>query len=282
MRRIIIYVSALATLSGFSLQCTDPTSDMPQSNFQPTWESLAGWQVPVWFEDAVLGFYCHWGVYSVPGFAFLDPSERVDSGIWYGGAMYDPEDPSGVYNFHLQNYGDPCQFGYKDLVPLFRAENWSPDRWASLYKEAGADFVGICAEHADGFPMWNSAIDLYNVNNYGPQRDVMAVMFAAARAQNMRTIATFHEGPGSIYEGGRERCPDGVDVNDPAHADLYELSSKDELYNKLIEVIDNYQPDQMWFENAEDIYGLDRWRSFLGNHDFFTQRSGIIVIVRQE
>ena len=48
--------------------------------YEPNYESLSQWQVPQWFEDAVLGVYVHWGPYSVPGFAFKLPSERVDSG----------------------------------------------------------------------------------------------------------------------------------------------------------------------------------------------------------
>ena len=58
-------------------------------HFEPTYRSLAQWEMPGWFNDAVLGIYMHWGVYSVPGFVFTDPEERVDSGLWYGAAMYD-------------------------------------------------------------------------------------------------------------------------------------------------------------------------------------------------
>ena len=105
-------------------------------------------------------------MYSVPGFRFNDGEEQVDSGIWYGWFMYvknDDEQPNfGVYDYHRETYGDPMEFGYHDLVPLFRAENWDPDRWAALYKYSGADFAGICAEHGDGFAMWDSEYDEFN------------------------------------------------------------------------------------------------------------------------
>lgn len=59
--------------------------------YKPTWESLSQWQVAQWFDDAVLGIYCHWGVYSVPKFPFDSGAERVDSGLWYGMFMYVPD-----------------------------------------------------------------------------------------------------------------------------------------------------------------------------------------------
>ncbi len=249
--------------------------------YKPDFESLAQWESPQWFNDAVLGFYCHWGPYSVPGFMFTHPGERVDSGIWYGGAMYDPEDDLGVYDFHRKTYGEPCEFGYKDLVPLFKAEKWDPDRWARIYKDAGADFAGICAEHADGYAMWDSELDTYNSMDTGPRRDILNEMFESSRKLGMKTIATFHEPPGSIYGAGREHCPDGVDVNDPKHEDLYEVSSHEELYFKLIEVMHKYQPDQMWFEGAQ-FYGMENWKKFLAYYYNVAQYWGKDVVVTQK
>ena len=60
--------------------------------YEPNWESLSRWEVPEWFDRAVLGIYCHWGVYSVPGYRFDSGPEQVDSGLWYGHFMYVPND----------------------------------------------------------------------------------------------------------------------------------------------------------------------------------------------
>ena len=91
--------------------------------YEASWESLSQWTVPQWFDNAVLGIYCHWGVYSVPGYRFNDGSEQVDSGLWYGLFMYLPnnkgEQNYGVYDFHRKTYGEPCEFGYHELIPLF-------------------------------------------------------------------------------------------------------------------------------------------------------------------
>jgi len=252
----------------FEIQVVGEPESKNTSKYEPTWKSLSKWQVPQWFEDAVLGFYCHWGVYSVPGYRFNDGSEQVDSGLWYGWFMYVPNDAEqnnfGVYDFHRKTYGNPCEFGYHDLVPLFKAQKWDPDRWAQLYKHAGADFAGVCGQFSDGFPMWDSKYDTYNAMAKGPRRDVVGEMFAAARKQGMKTVITFHEMPGEIYDAGRKLCPEGVNVNNPKYADLYEEESDEELYNKLYEVVDKYQPDQMWFQYA---YGEEeQWKAFIAHY----------------
>jgi len=233
--------------------------------YEANYESLAQWQTPAWFEKAVLGIYMHWGVYSVPGFVFNDPSERVDSGLWYGAQMYNPENVFGVYAYHKRTYGDPCTFGYKDFVPMFRAEKWDPDGWALFFKRVGTDFAGLAAEHGDGFCLWDTDYDAFNAADMGPKRDILGDWFKAIRKQGMKTVVTFHKGPGSIYaEYGKNYCPEGVDVNNPAYADLYGSTSREELNAKLIEVADKYQPDQMWFEaGAPEAYGETEYLKFM-------------------
>lgn len=252
--------------------------------YKANWKSLSQWNVPSWFEDAVLGIYCHWGVYSVPGFAFDSGSERVDSGLWYGRFMYvsnNSEEPNyGVYDFHRKTYGDPCKFSYHDLVPMFKAEKWDPERWVNLYKEAGADFVGIAAEHGDGFVLWDSEFDEFNAMDKGPRRDIIGDLFKAARNHNLKTVATFHELPGEIFEAGKEYCPEGVGVNNPEYADLYERPPFTVQNNKLLEVVDKYQPDQLWFE--DEYCGPKNWKSFIAYYYNSAEEWGKEVMITQK
>jgi alpha-L-fucosidase len=252
--------------------------------FEPNWESLAQWKVPRWFDDAVLGIYCHWGVYSVPGFRFKSGAEEVDSGLWYGGFMYvpnDSEEPNyGVYDHHLQTYGDPCEFGYHDFVPMFRAEKWDPDQWISLYKRAGADFAGLAAEHGDGFVLWDSEYDAFNAMDKGPGRDLLGELFEAARKQGLKTVATFHERPGEMYDAARRFCPPGVGANDPAYSELYDVPSFDIQNKKLLEVVDKYQPDQIWFE--DEYCGPKNWKSFIAHYYNAADQWGKEVLISQK
>jgi alpha-L-fucosidase len=253
-------------------------------HFEPNWESLSRWEVPEWFDRAVLGIYCHWGVYSVPGYRFNSGAEQVDSGLWYGLFMYVPNDGDqdnyGVYDFHRKTYGDPMEFGYHDLVPLFKAGKWDPDRWAALYKEAGADFAGICAEHGEGFAMWDSEFDAYNAMDMGPHRDILGEMFEAARKVGLKTIATFHEPPGEMFEAARDFYPEGVGANDPKYADLYAVSDFSVLNKKLLEVVDKYRPDQIWFEDA--YCGEENWKEFIAYYYNKGQEWGKEVLISQK
>ena len=71
-----------------------------QIKYEETWESLAKHnEEPAWFQDAKLGIYFHWGVYSVPAFG----SE------WYPRWMH--FEGSDEYQHHLANYGEPSKFG---------------------------------------------------------------------------------------------------------------------------------------------------------------------------
>ncbi len=282
-------VSVIVTsflLLGLISSCTNRSGGAAGKDlkYQPNWKSLSQWTMPQWFNDAVLGIYCHWSVYSVPGYRFNSGAEQVDSGLWYGYFMYVPNDSEeqnyGVYDFHLENYGDPCEFGYHDFVPLFRAENWDPDRWAALYKRAGADFAGIAAEHGDGFTLWDSDFDKFNAMDQGPKRDLLGDLFDAARRQGMKTIATFHERPGEMFEVARKFCPEGVGANDPAYSDLYEVPSIDRQNKKLLEVVDKYRPDQIWFE--DEYCGEKNWKPFIAYYYNAAESWGEEVLISQK
>ena len=107
--------------------------------YKPTWGSLMEAPVPAWFKQRRLGIFIHWGLYSVPAFG----SE------WYSRNMYIPEE--AAYRHHIQTYGPHKDFGYKDFVPMFRAENFDAKAWAKLFRRAGAGYVMPVAEHHDGF-----------------------------------------------------------------------------------------------------------------------------------
>jgi len=111
-------------------------------HFQGSVESLQQYQVPDWFRDAKLGIYLHWGAYSV-----------VERGEWYPRYMYVEGRPE--YEHHLEHYGHPSEFGYKDIIPLWKAENFDPDKLVKLFKRAGAKYFSPVAVHHDNFDLWD-------------------------------------------------------------------------------------------------------------------------------
>src|SRR5215472_16363672 len=112
-------------LFSFLIFIAIPCLLFPQERFQANWESLKKYSAPDWFRDAKFGIFIHWGVYSVPAFG----SE------WYPREMYQKD--SKEFKHHVATYGTQDTFGYKNFIPLFKAEKFNADQWATLFKEAG-------------------------------------------------------------------------------------------------------------------------------------------------
>jgi len=100
--------------------------------YAPSWNSLKTHPTPRWFQEAKFGIYTHWGIYCVPA--------RGPNATWYPYNMYREGTPQ--YAYHVQTYGDPSRFGYKDFIPMFTAEKFDPDEWAELFQRSGARYAG--------------------------------------------------------------------------------------------------------------------------------------------
>jgi alpha-L-fucosidase len=215
---------------------------MPAVCYEPTWESLKHYRVPDWYKDAKFGIFIHWGVYAVPAF----DSE------WYPRNMY--REGRKVYEHHKTNWGDQKEFGYKDFVPMFKAEKWDPDEWADLFRKSGAKFVVPVAEHHDGFAMYDSSRTRWNSVKMGPHRDVLGELAKAVRRRGIKLGASTH------YAHNWRYYPhsDQFDTNDPAYFDLYarphgedEPADADFIehwYTRTVDIVDKYQPDVLWFD----------------------------------
>ena len=153
------------------------------AEIQPTWESMAeNYQVPQWFVDGKMGVWTHWGVPSATD------ENRPNDGSHYGRRMYGPNaGESGMQlqmtkelaAFHAKRYGPPSEFGYEDLVPLFKAEKWDPEALVKFFKDSGARFIMPVACHHDNFDMYDSSHP-WNSMDMGPNRDTLKEWKAAA------------------------------------------------------------------------------------------------------
>lgn len=255
------------------------------ADYTPDLQSLARHNdAPEWFRDAKLGIYFHWGVYSVPAFG----SE------WYSRNMYDLN--SNDYRHHVATYGDPTKFGYPDFVPMFTAEKFDADQWASLFEKAGARFAGPVAEHHDGFSMWASKVTPWNAKDKGPKRDITGELEKAIRKHDMRLITTFHharnnlweKSPGNWtghYEFVKKNFPSLLD--NPENAILYGYMPRPKFVNiwkaKLIEVIDGYRPDIIWFDSwLDEIPERTRYEFAAYYFNRAAEWSKDVVVVRKQ
>lgn len=210
--------------------------------YKPTWKSIMEHPTPEWFIDAKFGIYFHWGIYSVPAFG----------NEWYPRNMYREGDKT--FDYHRKTYGPQDKFGYKDFIPSFTAEKFDADEWIDLFVKAGAKFVGPVGEHHDGFAMWDSKLTDWDAADMGPKRDIMGELAKAARRRGLKFMTSFHHAFNwKYYEPAFN-----YDAKDPRYGGLYGephfpgIPESEEFLEdwlaKLTEVIDNYQPDYIWFD----------------------------------
>jgi alpha-L-fucosidase len=243
---------------------------MKNNRFTPTVSSLLDYQCPEWFRDAKFGIYLHWGAYSV-----------AEQGEWYPRNMYIEGHPD--YLHQLEHYGHPSKFGYKDLVGLWKAEEWDPGRLVSLFKDSGARYFTPCAVHHDNFDLWNSRHNRWNSVEMGPKRDIIGEWRKAALEQGLRFGVTTHlERTWSWLQtnkGADRSGPEAgtaYDGNDPAFRDFYlapsndtdlrhprnaPVSWRDHWAERIKDLIDNYHPDHLYFDGAIPFMGEDNGRT---------------------
>lgn len=227
-----------------------------QGPFRPDWESLQKYQIPEWYRDAKFGIFIHWGVYSVPSFG----------NEWYGHYMY--REGSEDYKHHVATYGPPDKFGYKDFIPMFKAEHFDPVAWARLFKEAGARYVVPVAEHHDGFAMYNSSLSDWTAAKMGPRRDIIGDLAKAIRDEGILFGTSSHRAEHDFFFGIGRNIPS--DINDPEYAAFYGpahnwLENKgdtpisddftyvspewtDDWLARASEIVEKYHPDVMYFD----------------------------------
>jgi len=259
-------VVAVATAAG----AAGPELPIAGGRFQPTDESLKQYEYPEWFRDAKFGIWSHWGPQAVPR-----------QGDWYARKLYihdgvdhktgKPISQDADNKYHLAHYGHPSTFGYKDIIPLWKAEKWEPEQLMALYKKAGAKYFVSMGSHHDNFFLWDSKIHRWNAVNMGPKKDVVGLWQKAAQKEGLRFGVSEHLGASFTWfqtaHGADQTGPmAGVpfDGNDPQYEDLYHAKAapddtgwltknpkwQREWFDSIKELIDNYHPDLLYSDSG--------------------------------
>src|SRR5690242_2824435 len=279
--------------SKYDAQRTELLKDVENADregpYRADWESLKNYEAPEWYKDAKFGIFIHWGAYSVPAFG----SE------WYPRMMYVAGSPE--YQHHIATYGTQDKFGYKDFIPLFKAEHFDPAAWARLFKEAGAKYVVPVAEHHDGFAMYDSGLSDWTAAKMGPHRDVIGEIARAVRAEGLHFGASSHRVEHNFFLGVGRAIPS--DINDPQYAAFYGpahtwLEAKDgtplsndftfvspawtaDWLARATEIVEKYHPDVMYFDwwigQPSVRADLTRFAAFYYNNELkYSGHAGVI------
>ncbi len=66
------------------------------------------------------------------------------------------QEGSDQCKYHVEQYGHPPKFGFKDVINEWKAEEWNPEELLALYKKAGAKYFVCLANHHDNFDLYQS------------------------------------------------------------------------------------------------------------------------------
>ncbi|MCR5130370.1 MAG: alpha-L-fucosidase [Prevotella sp.] len=158
-----------------------PATNVPidEGAFKATEESLSDWQCPEWFRDVKFGIWAHWG-----------PQCQAEFGDWYARSMYIEGD--GKYKHHVETYGSPAEYGFKEMCRDFTVPDWNPEELIKLYKAAGARYFFTLGNHHDNMDLWDSPYQEWNSMNVGPGRDIVGGWAAACKKHGLRLGISFH------------------------------------------------------------------------------------------
>lgn len=221
--------------------------------YEPTQKSLKQHALPGWFDDAKLGVFIAWGLYSIPAYAPTGwTSHRLISeqgweayfrktpyAEWYPNAIQIEGSPAAEH--HRRTYGEA--FRYENFAPEFKRhiENWDPDKWVAFLEEAGAKYVVYVAKFHDGFLLWPSDYPCPVKGGWHSDRDTVKELADAVRARGIRM--------GVYYSGALDWAFAEKPILDLV--DLMTTGPQTEEYGAYVdhhyrELIEKIQPDILW------------------------------------
>lgn len=265
----------IGTYLSLTAPWSSPAADLPMAKgpYEPTMESLTNYHCPDWFRNAKFGIWAHWGPQAVPM-----------AGDWYARHMY--VQGHAQYKDHLANFGHPSTNGYKDIIPLWKAEKWDPERLMALYKKAGAKYFVSMGSHHDNFFLWNSRLHRWNSVNMGPKRDVVGEWQKAAKKQGLRFGVSEHLGASfTWFQDSHKSDKTGplagvpYDGANPAFQDLYHFPAEPgdtawysnnprwqrQWFDEIKELVDDYKPDLLYTDGGVP-FGNEVGRSLIAHY----------------
>jgi alpha-L-fucosidase len=248
---------------------------------EKTWDELATqYECPEWFRDAKFGIWFHWGPQAVP----------ESGGGWYARHMYMEDIGRQKFgkmarSYHEMTYGHPSEFGFKDVINSWKAENFDAEALVNFSKENGAKYIVALANHHDHFDLWNSTYHAWNSVNVGPKKDIIGEFATATRNADLKFGVTSHDDRflnwwlpafGADESGDKKGVPydgrltkkDGKGLwwegLDPA--DLYgpvpedrtpEVieAIKENWEERHLQLVDTYKPDLLYNDGFNFTYG---------------------------
>jgi len=247
-----------------------PPLSVADGPYPADWKGLSRiYTVPDWWREAKFGAWAHW-----------DPQSMPEQGDWYARWMYIENSPQ--YKYHIEHFGHPSEYGYKDVCHNWVIDKWNPEELMDLYVEMGARYFMAMGVHHDNFDCWNSAYQPWNSVNVGPKVDIVGTWEKIARQHGLHFGIGFHNSPPRTWgqfmtvrytsdkTGSMKGVPydalqtvldgkgkwweglDPVDLYGPVHDIKNPLQSPfaNQFMWRVDDAITKYHPDVIYFDEA--------------------------------
>jgi alpha-L-fucosidase len=222
-------------------------------DYEPNFESVGRHPRPAWYDDAKVGVFIHWGLYSVPAWAPRVPDIQAmlkthdpayvlahnPYAEWYLNTMQIPGSPTAEH--HAATYG--ADFHYDEFIGPFdeRSADADLDGLADLCARAGARYVVHTTKHHDGFCLWPTSVVNAYKGTYHSKRDLVGDFVSAVRGRGMRA--------GLYYSAGYDWSYRPVVM--ASIRDALFAAPQDPRYAEVVdrhfrELIDRYEPSVLW------------------------------------
>lgn len=224
-----------------------------------------------WFQDAKLGVFIHWGIYSVNGI----------SESW------------AFFNNYINHDN------YMKQLNGFNASRYNPDEWTKLIKESGAQYSVITTRHHDGISLWDSKADkaITTFKDAAAKENLIAPFVSGLKKAGIKT---------GLYYSLPDWSHPYYDVNTRTKK-RYEIAQDPTRWKNYVkyyqtqlnELSAQYKPDLIWFDGdwehssaewqaPQTLANLRKYNpniiinSRLNNHgDYETPEQGIPVVAPQ-
>lgn len=183
-----------------------------------------------WFEEAKLGIFIHWGIYSVNG---IDES-------W------------SFYNGYITHED------YMKQLDGFSAERYQPEEWGSLLKNSGAKYAVITTKHHDGVALWDTKCfnAISTVNHAAAQKDLIKPFVKSLRKNDLK-VGLYY----SLLDWSHPDYP-----NKTREIQRYKTDSVkwnrfvDFNFCQLEELSKQFKPDLFWFDGDWE-QSAEKWKA---------------------
>lgn len=239
MKNTTIAIASLVYAGIFLISCNmnNPRCEGDYSTFnfheEPASEFL---ERTSWFTDAKYGMFIHFGLYSQLG------------GVWQGDTLKGRRNAG--YSEWIQAHKDISREEYAPLINTFNPQDFDADFIVQTAKDAGMKYLVVTTKHHEGFCLWESDYTDFDLSGAPFDRDIIQELADACRKHDIRFGAYY-----SIIDWNHPSQERNIDKETAWErwGQISMVEGRKEEYitymkNQLKEIIDNYDPDLLWFD----------------------------------